>query len=114
MAAQVVGLEDDRVAAVGEDLALEPLRASDGQFGDGGPVSESAGAALDRPAGDLRRVEHTRHARIAEAARLEALAALERLVEQLRVAHPVETEAALAVARPIPRVDAPVRKLAFE
>src|SRR5207244_7366438 len=49
-----------------------------------------------------------------ELMRLEAGAWLEPLVAQLRVPHPVETECALAVARAVPRVDVPVRKLALE
>ena len=56
-------------------------------------ADELARAALDLVAGDLRRVEDARGARAAQPRRLEALARLELLAQELRAAHPVEAEA---------------------
>src|SRR5437764_512757 len=51
---QLVRLEQHRVAAQGEHLALDPLVAADRQVADGAPVGQRPRAALDRPACDLR------------------------------------------------------------
>ena len=50
--AQLVGLEHDRLAALREDLALEPLVAADGDLAQRAAVGELARAALDRVARD--------------------------------------------------------------
>src|SRR5262245_30655648 len=113
-APQLVRLEQDRPAAEREHLALEPLVAADRQFANRAAVGEQPGTALDRPARDLLVVEEPGGARVAEPRRLEALAGLEPLPRQLRAAHPVEPERPCPVARPVPRVDIPVRQLPFE
>ena len=51
VAAQVLRLQDDRVAAVREDLALEPLGAADRQLGDGRSVGEPAAHRVRSPSG---------------------------------------------------------------
>src|SRR5439155_20064292 len=55
-----------------------------------------------------------RGARVAEPGRLESLPGVELLARQLRAPHAVEAERPRAVARPIPRVDVPVRQLPLE
>src|SRR6266542_2280716 len=110
---QVVGLEQDSMASVREDLAHDPVVA-------GSPVEQRVAVAqrrrtlLDLPPGHLGRVEDPHLARALELAWIEALATLEPLGRQLGVAHAIEPEAALAVARPIPRVDVPEGQSALE
>src|SRR5438445_4800791 len=113
-AAQLLRLEENRLAPQRENLALEPFVAADRQVAHGAAVGEQPRTSFDRPARDLRVVEDLRRARVAEPRRLESLPRLELLARDLRAPHPVEPERTGAVARPVPRVDVPVRKLSFE
>src|SRR6185437_4502080 len=96
--AELVRLEDDRLAALRENLALEPLVASDRDIADRAAADELPRSALDLVAGYLRRVENPRGARAPQPRRLEAFPRIELLAQELRASHPVEPEGALAVA----------------
>ena len=52
--------EHDRLTAIGDDLSDQPLGAADRLVGDRGAVDERAGALLDLPASDRRRVPDAR------------------------------------------------------
>src|SRR5204862_6444053 len=60
------------------------------------------------------RVPDLHRAGVAQPARLEAGPRLELLVLEARAAHPIQPEGALRLARPIPRVDVPVREPALD
>ena len=64
LGAQLRRLEHDRLAAVGDDLADEPVGAADRLVGERGAVDERAGALLDLPARDGRRVPDARGRRV--------------------------------------------------
>ena len=100
--AELGRLEHDRLAAVAEDLADQPLRAADRPLGDRRAVREPARALLQLPARDLGRVPDARGPGVAELVRVEALARLEVPALDPGAAHPVEPERALAVARAVP------------
>src|SRR5205085_10712483 len=70
-------LEDDRFAAVAEDLADQPLRAADRLLRHRRAVGQRVRALLDFPACDLLRVPDLGRPGIAEDVRIEALARLE-------------------------------------
>src|SRR5207253_9638029 len=112
--AQLGRHEHDRLATLREDLALEPLVAPDRNLADRTAPDELARPPLDLVAGYLRRVEDPCCSCAAEPRRLEAFAWLELLAQELRAAHPVEPEGALAVARAVPGVHVPVRHRALE
>src|SRR6478736_5463126 len=107
-------LDEHRIAAAREDLALEPFVIAVRAFGERRSVGQPSRAAFGREAGDVLRVENLRRPRITELRRLEAVAGLEMLLRQRRTSHPVEPEGALAIARAVPRVDVPVGQLAAE
>src|SRR5207244_10957917 len=56
--ADVLGLEHDRLPAVGEDLADEPVRAPDAQLGHRLAVLPPEGALLDLPPRDVLAVQN--------------------------------------------------------
>src|SRR5436190_4217470 len=114
LAPQLVRLEEDCLAARGEDLALEPLVVAVRALQEGGPVPEQLCATLGRKAGDILGVEDPRRPGVAQLRGLEARARLETLLRQCCAPHPIEPERPLAVARPVPRVDVPVRQLPAE
>src|SRR4029450_13766933 len=100
---------------IGQDLAHKPLLAADGLVRERRAVREQPRALFGLPAGDLLRVPDPRHdARAAEMVGPEPLTRLERLPLHAGAAHAVEAEGALRVARAVPRVHVPVRKLALD
>ena len=111
----VLRLDDDRLAAVSEDLAEQPVAPlACAQDRDCRPVREPDGTLLDAVAGDRLRVADAYGPRVLEEVWVEALARLEPLVGEPGRAHPVEPERALAVGGPVPGVDDPVRQHALE
>src|SRR5258705_9020877 len=109
------GLEQDRLAALRQDLADQPFDASDRHLRKSGAVLQRHRAALSSPAGrDALEVQNLGRTPVPETVRVERAARLEAFLSQLGAAHPVEAEAPLGVARAVPRVHAPVRQLPLE
>src|SRR6478736_341099 len=70
-------LDEHRIAAAREDLALEPLVIAVRAFGERRSVGQPSRAAFGREARDVLRVENLRRPRITELRRFEAVAGLE-------------------------------------
>src|SRR3954451_22910204 len=115
--ARLLGLEDDRVPGLLEDLPAQVVVTGVGKLDDHRAVGELLDDALvlARPAGTLRRYPYARDARVRDLAcagpaldvRLHALARLELLVQHGGLANPVEPERARLVLVGIPAVDVP-------
>src|SRR5437762_10671686 len=80
--AHVCRLQDDRLAAPGEDLADEPVLRADRRLRDGAPVLQRPRAALELVARDGLRVPDPGEPGVRQPVRLEVGAPLERLVRQ--------------------------------